>query len=136
MLKHHLYIVYLTNLIWHAVVNIQFEDHKPVKRSCSDFVNTMLLSFVAMETATPVKSVRACLTCNRSSQGHLKNLRNVAMRSILLKKQFECLGCNIEDLVKVGHKNLLVCDTCLKILDNSIRNKVEFTKEHERTKEE
>ncbi|XP_052212061.1 uncharacterized protein LOC127831111 [Dreissena polymorpha] len=94
-----------------------------------------------METATPVKSVRACLTCNRSSQGHLKNLRNVAMRSILLKKQFECLGCNIEDLVKVGHENLLVCDTCLKILDklsemklNLQMNMKELKKSEDRTK--
>ncbi|XP_052245660.1 uncharacterized protein LOC127854638 [Dreissena polymorpha] len=94
-----------------------------------------------METATPVKSVRACLTCNRSSQGHLKNLRNVAMRSILLKKQFECLGCNIEDLVKVVHENLLVCDTCLKILDklsemklNLQMNMKELKKSEDRTK--
>lgn len=70
-----------------------------------------------MATSTPVKAVRACLTCNRSSQGHLKNLKNVAMRSIIFRQHFEILNLNIDELIKMENDKFLICDTCLKTLD-------------------
>jgi len=71
-----------------------------------------------MATATPIKAVRACLTCDRSSQGHLKNLRNVATRSILFKQHTDILNINNDELIKMENEKLLICDPCLNILVN------------------
>jgi len=71
-----------------------------------------------MATATPIKAVRACLTCDRSSRGHLKNLLKVAMRSILFKQHSGILNINNNELIKMENDKLLICDTCLNILVN------------------
>jgi len=70
-----------------------------------------------MATATPVKAVRSCLTCDCSSHGHLKNLRNVAMRSIVFKQHADILNINNDELISMENDKMLICDTCLKTLD-------------------
>jgi len=63
---------------------------------------------------TPVKVIRGCITCNSLCEGHLRNVRNVAMRNLLLKKHFELLDCNFDNITP---EKLSICNKCIKTLD-------------------
>ncbi|XP_060599721.1 uncharacterized protein LOC132753283 isoform X2 [Ruditapes philippinarum] len=65
---------------------------------------------------TPVKVVRHCLTCNSQAQGHLRNLRNVAMRNIMFKKYFEVLDLEC-DLQELSNDKFVICEVCIKHLE-------------------
>ncbi|XP_052809628.1 uncharacterized protein LOC128238094 [Mya arenaria] len=62
----------------------------------------------------PVKVVRHCLTCNSQAQGHLRNLRNVAMRNIMFKEHFEVLECDLQEL---SNDRFVMCEACMKNLE-------------------
>lgn len=63
---------------------------------------------------TPVKVVRHCLTCDSQAQGHLRNLRNVAMRNIMFKEYFSVLECDIQEL---SNDRFVMCEVCMKNLE-------------------
>lgn len=65
---------------------------------------------MALSSATPVKVIRHCLTCNNQALGHLRNLRNVAMRNSMFKKYFEVLE-------ELSNDRFVMCEVCMKHLE-------------------
>lgn len=63
-----------------------------------------------MNAATPVKRVKSCIVCSKSTSGHVRLMKNVALKSIFV---------DILSVLNVSFPsidNIYICDSCITII--------------------
>ncbi|XP_062588335.1 uncharacterized protein LOC134250012 [Saccostrea cucullata] len=63
-----------------------------------------------MNFATPVKQVKSCIVCSKSTSGHVRLMKNIALKSIYVDI------LSVLDVKFPSLDNIYICDTCLTII--------------------
>lgn len=63
-----------------------------------------------MNAATPVKRVKSCIVCSKSTSGHVRLMKNVALKSIFVDI------LSVFDVSFPNLDNIYICDSCITIV--------------------